>query len=52
MRTQCLFLALVVCLLLGVTVSSGQIRAQVPGSSDPEREDRELWSDPGSGSGC
>jgi protocatechuate 3,4-dioxygenase beta subunit len=42
MRTQSLFLALVVCLLLGVTASSGQIRAQVPGSSDPEREDREL----------
>ena len=42
MRTQSLFPALVVCLLFGVTASSGQIRAQVPGSSDPEREDREL----------
>ena len=42
MRTQSLFPALVVCLSLGVTASSGQIRAQVPGSSDPEREDREL----------
>ena len=42
MRTQCLFLALVVCLLFGVTASSGQIRGQVPRSSDQEREDREL----------
>ena len=42
MRTQCLFLALVVCLLFGVTASSGQIRGQVPRSSDKEREDREL----------
>ena len=42
MRTQSLFQALVVCLLLSVTASSGQIRAQVPGSSDQEREDREL----------
>ena len=41
-RTQCLFLALVVCLLFGVTASSGQIRGQVPRSSDKEREDREL----------
>ena len=42
MRTQCLFLALVVFLLFGVTASSGQIRGQVPRSSDQEREDREL----------
>ena len=42
MRTQCLFLALVVFLLFGVTASSGQIRGQVPRSSDKEREDREL----------
>ena len=42
MRTQCLFPALVVCLSLGVTASSGQIRGQVPRSSDQEREDREL----------
>ena len=42
MRTQSLFLALVVCVLSGVTVSSGQIRGQVPRSSDQEREDREL----------
>ncbi len=42
MRTQCLFLALVACLLFGVTTSSGQIRGQVPRSSDKEREDREL----------
>ena len=42
MRTQCLFPALVVCLLFGVTASSGQTRGQVPRSSDQEREDREL----------
>ena len=42
MRTQCLFPALVVCLLFGVTAWSGQTRGQVPRSSDQEREDREL----------
>ena len=40
MRTQSLFL--VVCLLVGVTASSGQIRGQVPGNSDQDREEREL----------
>ena len=42
MRIQWLLLALVVCQLDGVSASSGQFRGRFPGTSDQEREGREL----------
>lgn len=40
MRLQSLFLALVICHLVGVTASSGQISGRVPANSDPDPADR------------